>query len=267
MTEVKLVAVDIDGTILHDDKSIDRGLLTVINQLEERGIAFTYITGRNVYSATALQEDLPFRYPFAINNGAAVMSPQNETLASYPIDSAINRALLLKVAQANLPFLAYAADELVYFGSNPILNGFRLFLGSKLPVTYYEETRDYQDLAFFKILVDGLDSDDFDLFITSFKSDFPELILSRNEGSLYVATSPQATKGQALTRICNELGIALQESMVIGDNHNDESMLRACGTAVVMENSEEVILPLADIVIGENNNDAVSRFLSEYFQL
>lgn len=267
MTDIKLVAVDIDGTILHDDKSIDRGLLTVINKLEERGIAFTYITGRNVYSATALQKDLPFRYPFAINNGAAVLSPENETLASYPIDSALNRALLTKVAQSNIPFLAYAADELIYFGSNPILDSFRLFLGSKLPVSYYDAIRDYKDLSFFKILVDGLDSDDFAAFIAAFKNDFPELILSKNEGSLYVATSPQATKGQALTRICNELGIDLQESMVIGDNHNDESMLKACGTAVVMENSEEVIFPLADIVIGENNTDAVSRFLNEYFQL
>ncbi len=267
MNRIKLVVVDIDGTILHDDKSVDRGLFDVVQRLKNKDIAFTYATGRNIYSTLELMKVLPFDYPFAINNGAMICSTGLDIIHAWSIPSAYNNALLGLLEGQDQAYLAYAQTELIYAGTDPILDKFRQFLTDKLQVSEFDAARDYRKLDFYKITVNSTSWSEFEDFISKVTTEFTELRFARNEGPLYVMSSPEATKGQALERICAEMGVSLQECMVIGDNHNDRSMLESSAVSVAMGNSESEILEFADIVIGSNNEDGVSRFLTEYFSL
>lgn len=267
MNAIKLVVVDIDGTILHDDKTVDRHLFNVVQQLKQQGIAFTYATGRNIYSTLEVKKDLPFDHPFAINNGAMIYTPTLDILHTWSIPKAYINKLLEVLNRQNQAFLAYSPTALIHTGTDPILDKFRQFLSDKLPLNDYLVSRDYSALEFYKITVNSASWPEFNAFLEQVTEDYPDLRFARNEGPLYVISSPEATKGQALERICREMGLALQECMVIGDNHNDRSMLEESGVAVAMGNSELEILDVADIVIGSNNDDGVSRFLRDYFSL
>ncbi len=268
MRNIKMIVLDFDGTIVRDDKSVDRGLAEVMHKLKDLGILVSFATGRNIYSTMALARQLPFELPFAINNGAMICEADGTPLASWSIPTYLNNALLQDMHTNGLSFLAYADEEVVFYGTNPVLNGFRDFLATKLPTSDYNSKRDYGHLAFYKILLDAEDAEDFDGFRAFFEAKYSaEVSLAGNEGSLFVITSPEATKGNALKYLCDKLEVDLTECMVIGDNHNDYSMMEAGGLAVAMGNSEAPILEIADIIIGSNNDDSVSAFLTEYFSL
>ena len=73
----------------------------------------------------------------------------------------------------------------------------------------------------------------------------------------------KAQKGIALEKLAETLGVELNETMAIGDNLNDISMLKRVGTSVAMGNATSEVKAIADVVTGENTHDGVAEAIEK----
>lgn len=83
------------------------------------------------------------------------------------------------------------------------------------------------------------------------------------DGNWYKFTKKEATKENAIAKLCEILGISEKNVMAFGDDLADIGMLKMCGIGVAMGNAVDEVKEVSDIVIGTNDEDGIAVFLEE----
>lgn len=254
---IKLIATDLDGTLLRDDKTFDVGRLQdLLPQLSSAGMLFVAASGNSYTKLAHYFEGLTDQMAFVAENGALVVV-DNQVV----VKQTIPRQRWQQVVAALL--------------TSPLMTGQKVLL-SGLTGSYALTSADAGYLAKMRFFYPDLQlvadlnavTDD----ITKVATHFPpstvavgEAFLNRIEGVVATTSGYQSidviadgvSKGAALIQLAARLGISTSEIAVFGDNLNDLSMLEAAGYAVAMGNGVEAVQACADKVIGSNNDDAV----------
>ena len=273
---VKLIAFDLDGTLLDDDKHLPPENLTALQAAHAQGIFLVPATGRIL---KALPEELLapglFRY-FIFANGALVYDLQ-EQRALYRARIEPELAVRLCTYMDTLPVLydCYRGDcgymtQWMYdrapefFETEPHI--LKLVKSLRRPVPNLKQ----------KIQADGLPLEKLQMFFRPEHMDerarqlelvpqlFPELIASSSLRNNIEINSARAGKGNALRALCEKLDLDTSESVAFGDGLNDADMLRAAGRGCAMQNAIPAVKEAADVTVETNNDAGVGK---EIFRL
>jgi len=273
---VKLIAFDLDGTLLDDDKHLPPENLTALQAAYAQGIFLVPATGRIL---KALPEELLapglFRY-FIFANGALVYDLQ-EQRALYRARIEPELAVRLCTYMDTLPVLydCYRGDcgymtQWMYdrapefFETEPHI--LKLVKSLRRPVPDLKQ----------KIQEDGLPLEKLQMFFRPEHMDerarqlepvpqlFPELIASSSLRNNIEINSARAGKGNALRALCEKLDLDTSESVAFGDGLNDADMLRAAGRGCAMQNAVPAVKEAADVTVETNNDAGVGK---EIFRL
>ena len=273
---VKLIAFDLDGTLLDDDKHLPPENLAALQAAHTQGIFLVPATGRIL---KALPEELLapglFRY-FIFANGAAVDDLQ-EQQALYRARIEPELAVRLCTYMDTLPVLydCYRGDcgymtQWMYdrapefFETEPHI--LKLVKSLRRPVPDLKQ----------KIQEDGLPLEKLQMFFRPEHMDerarqlelvpklFPELIASSSLRNNIEINSARAGKGNALRALCEKLDLDTSESVAFGDGLNDADMLRAAGRGCAMQNAVPAVKEAADVTVETNNDAGVGK---EIFRL
>ena len=273
---VKLIAFDLDGTLLDDDKHLPPENLAALQAAHAQGIFLVPATGRIL---KALPEELLapglFRY-FIFANGALVYDLQ-EQQALYRARIEPELAVRLCTYMDTLPVLydCYRGDcgymtQWMYarapefFETEPHI--LKLVKSLRRPVPELKQ----------KILEDRLPLEKLQMFFRPEHMDerarqlelvpqlFPELIASSSLRNNIEINSARAGKGNALRALCEKLDLDTSESVAFGDGLNDADMLRAAGRGCAMQNAIPAVKEAADVIVETNNDAGVGR---EIFRL
>lgn len=273
---VKLIAFDLDGTLLDDDKHLPPENLAALQAAHAQGIFLVPATGRIL---KALPEELLapglFRY-FIFANGALVYDLQ-EQQALYRARIEPELAVRLCTYMDTLPVLydCYRGDcgymtQWMYdrapefFETEPHI--LKLIKSLRRPVPELKQ----------KILEDRLPLEKLQMFFRPEHMDerarqlelvpqlFPELIASSSLRNNIEINSARAGKGNALRALCGKLGLDALESVAFGDGLNDADMLRAAGRGCAMQNAVPAVKEAADVIVETNNEAGVGK---EIFRL
>ena len=273
---VKLIAFDLDGTLLDDDKHLPPENLAALQAAYAQGIFLVPATGRIL---KALPEELLapglFRY-FIFANGALVYDLQ-EQQALYRARIEPELAVRLCTYMDTLPVLydCYRGDcgymtQWMYerapefFETEPHI--LKLVKSLRRPVPELKQ----------KILEDRLPLEKLQMFFRPEHMDerarqlelvpqlFPELIASSSLRNNIEINSARAGKGNALRALCGKLGLDASESVAFGDGLNDADMLRAAGRGCAMQNAVPAVKEAADVIVETNNEAGVGK---EIFRL
>ena len=246
---VKLIAFDLDGTLLDDDKHLPPENLAALRTAYERGIFLVPATGRIL---KALPEELLepglFRY-FIFANGALVYDLQ-EQRALYQARIDPELAVRLCAYMDTLPVLydcyrgdcgymtAWMYDKAPeFFETEPHI--LKLVKSLRRPVPDLKQ----------KILEDQIPLEKLQMYFRQEHMDerarqlelvprlFPELIASSSLRNNIEINSARAGKGNALRALYGQLGLDVSESVAFGDGLNDADMLRAAGRGCAMQNA------------------------------
>lgn len=267
MLRPELIAFDLDGTLLTDDKQIPDENLAALRAADDAGIMLVPATGRILRGLpdSLLKLGL-FRY-FIFANGAEVYDLKEQ--------KAIHRAridpmLAVRVCEYmdELPVLydcyrgeyGYmtawmydAAPE--YFKTEPEI--LKLVRSLRIPVPDLKEDIQREGIPVEKLQMyfrtDQMEERRRQL--TEVPRYFPELMCSCSLKNNIEINSAAAGKGNALLSLCELLGIDRAGSVAFGDGLNDADMLRAAGRGCAMENAIPAVKESADVIV-ENNNDA-----------
>ena len=271
---VRLVALDIDGTLLRSDKTISPRTRDAIDQARREGVRLVLVTGRRHPSARRVAEDLGGGVPLVLHNGALVMEG-GSVLRCRPLPrAAARRAIHAGRAEGREPVLhCGAAGE-----------GFLLVDEAARPsglVGYYLE-RSRADVRLVSDLLAAVDAEEpiqvmfggtcaeMDALSPRLDADLGDEV--RVERTVYPASGvvlldvlhPAVGKAEALGFLQGRWGIAASETLAIGDNWNDREMVERAGLGFVMGNAPREMLALGLPALPTNDEDGVARAIEEH---
>lgn len=269
--DIRLVAMDLDGTALQSDRcSFSKRLHAALEKAHTRGIAIVPVTGRQFkLLPPVLQEDHVWKDLAVLCNGGQIRRINTgELLHSLNIEPAALRQLLNLAEKYSLP-IEFSVDSTLH-----------LTKGS------YDKQLPFPSLAFHRDtilaehgrIVDSLEPlchleiEKVNLLcITEDIRDAVQQELTNIAVSAVWASStsmeithPDATKGQALQHLCRLLNIPMEAVMALGDSGNDITMLRRAGLGVAMGNAPAFVKAAANVCTETNTLDGAAIAIETY---
>jgi hypothetical protein len=261
MNGIKLIAVDLDDTLLDPGLRITPRVKQAVRRAAERNVTVALATGRMFRAALPYAEELGLTAPLITYQGALVKDRAGVEYYYQPVPRNLARDVVTYLTPTGCHLQVYVDDTLCMAALTPegeryarlsgvaprVVGDLRRFLNfppTKIVLIAHEE------------VIDGL---------------LPDLT-ARYTGLLHVSKSkphflefshPDATKGEALKRLTAELGVDREEVMAIGDGYNDIPMLEYAGLAVVVENARTEIKAYAGHVTAANHSDGVALAIEE----
>lgn len=266
LKKIKLVACDLDGTLLSSENQIGEGTMQLVKELKDYGIRFTLITGRVHSASVKYAKKLGIEDPIVSLNGALVKFPEGETIkAFYLPEKKVLKALDL-AERYFVNILFYSEDKVIYTPENTI---FPSYIGNLEAETmevdsYYDHTDKVLRVVFSSdrslILHKIAHKLELPFFSNISTSIYPSLKYDR---LTYLEVKRRGiSKATGLKYVCKYYGLKCKEVVGIGDFYNDLEFLKKVGVAVAMKNAIAEVRFNADYVTTKTNDeDGVGEFL------
>lgn len=263
MSKYKLIAVDLDDTLLDSRRRISQRTIETIQRVQQRGIYVTFATGRMFCSAQPFAKQLNIDLPLITYQGALIKNVLSEEVLLHrtiPLDLA--RQLIKLLQQDNYHINLYIDDDLFVAQANEL--GERYARNCRVDLNVVGDL-----LAFMKVAPTKILAVDSPQRISKLQQQLEQIY---TPDVLHICTSkpeflelshPEATKGHALAELAKLFNVRQQEIMAIGDSYNDIEMLEYAGLAVVMDNAHDDIKKFADYIAPSNDQDGVAEVLEK----
>lgn len=272
--KIKLIAYDLDGTLLADDKTIPAENLKALQYAADKGVITVPASGRHINGLPEEIKALPFtRYCILINGAKVYDIAGDEVLYRAELSNETALALFDYARTQGCLYDCYINDGGYMTKSMyDLLDEFiddKHFL--KYALTIRTPVPDLPELVrefggnvqkvqfFFRSGDDERRREQIELLPQLFEG----IITSSSIPGNIEINSSKAGKGPALEALCKCLGISPEETLVFGDGTNDLSMFGPAGIAAAPANAVEEVLAAADIVTDSNNNAGIAKTIYE----
>ncbi|MEN6348797.1 MAG: Cof-type HAD-IIB family hydrolase, partial [Syntrophomonas sp.] len=256
---IKLVAIDLDDTLLDSGLKISDKCNQAINEVQERGILVTLATGRMFRSALPYAGALKMDIPLITYQGALVKnSLSRETLYYQPVPRDLGTRVMEFFKNAGIHYQAYFGDELCMESLSPEGQYYAELSGIKplLVENLIAASRKHEAL---KILAVCYDEDLILQMERELKSLYGDVAnITRSKPIFLEVMSNRANKGEALQVVAEHYHIQREEVLALGDSYNDLAMIEWAGTGVAMGNARDAVKEAADYVTLSNEEEGVA---------
>ena len=261
---IRLVATDLDGTLLHADGTVTARTREVLTAVEELGVTVVFVTGRPVRWMHALWEHVGDHGLAICSNGGIVYDVHARAVRScrpIPVETGLQVARLMR---EGIPGTTFALEKTTGFGREPRYME-RHDLPEELQVGPLEEIFDDRTV---KLLARHEERDPQEFWAETERL-VGHLVTTTwsSVGALVEISAAGVTKATTLAALCDELGIRDEEVVAFGDMPNDLAMLAWAGTSYAMANAHPSVLDLADRTAPSHEDDGVAAVLEELFRL
>ena len=254
---IKLIAVDMDGTLLDDNKNISLRNKEAVQKAIKAGIIVIFASGRAFAGVRIYAEYLDLKVPLVIYNGAAVIeSKSKKVFYEKPINIETARAIIRYCGQKGYHIQTYINDKFQVFKHNSFSENYCKVFGIEEEILG-DSMCDIM-ISPYKMLVIA-NNEKFQAVRNDLEQKFSKQIdFSSSMPNYLEMVEIGVNKWSAVKSVGAMYGIAPTNIMCIGDNNNDYSMIKNAGIGVAMENSNECILKIAKIITAKNTEDGVA---------
>ncbi|MBP8673252.1 MAG: HAD family phosphatase [Synergistales bacterium] len=260
---LKLIAIDLDGTLLNSENAISPRTETAIRRAAESGIVVTIATGRMYRSALAIAQKLGLDVPLITYNGALVRSVSGKTYYHRPIPESLAHRVMELFKGMGWYIQTYLDDTLYVRSLDEKAKAYATIAGVEaIPLGDALYTLEGEPT---KMLGIADSPEEAGAMCESLKADFGTklfIAISQAPNATYVEIChPEVSKGKALAMLAQNLSIKKEEIMAIGDSGNDVSLLDAAGIPVAMANARSEVKERAQIITKSNDEDGVALII------
>ncbi|MDF2649122.1 MAG: hydrolase [Paenibacillus sp.] len=258
----KLVAADLDDTLLRDDLTISQETIDAMHQAVAKGVTVTIATGRSFPSAAKIANQIGLNVPIITYQGALIKNLLDEEVLyerTVPVESA--RLLLDFCEKRNLHLQLYHGDQLYAGEDNEKIKAYvRL---SKTPYII-GDLRQWIDIPQPKMLIVDTPEvcDQLREELLPLLGD--KLHITKSKPHYLEFMHKEGTKGHAITFLAEHIGCSLDDVIALGDAWNDREMLEVAGLGVAMDNALPQLKELANYVTKSNNDDGVRHVIEKF---
>ncbi len=269
---IRMVGLDLDGTLLNDRKKMSDYTRSVLEEAIAQGCVVLIATGRPICAVSKEVLDVKgMKYALTVNGGKILDLETGEVLYSKPVpfEKAVE---VLKICceydiipeiltSGHIYTNAKCMTHLEDYYSNPSM--IEYVVNTRTPVedvtALLHQTKESIDKlrAVFRYPEERLEA-------RRRLEAMPGLVIV-NSSNVDLEINVEGTdKGSGLLWLGEQLGISREEIMACGDSNNDYEMLKAVGWSVAMGNSEEAIKEIADYITDTNDNDGVAKAFEKF---
>ena len=270
---VRLIALDLDGTLLDSGKRLSARNRAALEGAAAKGVHVVPTTGRFFGMMPEAIRALPFvRYAITVN-GAQVYDRETDTAlarAEIPVATAIAAMEVLDgfdcIYDCYQDSWGWMTDAMqrkaeLYAPDAHYLKMIREF---RKPVPELKAHLAAKGADVQKVMCFARDAADLPTIQGALAARFPELVLTRSTPNNVEINHALAHKGEAMRRLAEALGFGLAECMAFGDGLNDLTMVRDAGLGVAMANAAPEVLVAAKFVAPSNDEDGVAVALERF---
>jgi Cof subfamily protein (haloacid dehalogenase superfamily) len=272
---IRLIALDIDGTLLNSRWEVSRANSRAIHEATRRGIEVAIVTGRRYDFALPVVQQIDSPVTMMVNNGALVRTSDGKTHLRHLLP----RETASLVLTATTPWRDCAAvvfdrpqeNQVILESidwSDPARGSYytrnRKFLGEASPLESCLDEDPIQ--VMFTGAMEPMRQVEQTLMTTAFSGDFSVAVTvyPEKDFAMIDVIHPSVSKGAALAEWAGFRGIAPQEILAVGDNHNDLEMLSFAGIPVVMGNGVPELKARGWHVTRSNDDDGVAAAIHRF---
>jgi Cof subfamily protein (haloacid dehalogenase superfamily) len=275
-TSIRLIATDIDGTLLNPQFKISSEDLAALRRAHDAGVEIVLVTGRRHTFALPIAQQLGFDLWLISSNGAITRSLSGETFHRdlMPRQTCLEVVGAMQEFRGNtvLTFDTETKGAIVIEHLDELNGSIRRWLEKNMPyiefviplerslITDPVQTMFCGSMDRMGKVLHALESAGLDNRVTILRTEYPERDLSMID-----VLNAGCSKGHALERWAIHRGYRRAEVMAIGDNHNDVEMLEFAGHPVIMGNACEELRSRGWRVTGSNGECGVATAIGEIF--
>jgi len=263
--QYKLIALDMDGTVLDSNKKIGARTLSAIHRAVECGVKVIISTGRSYQGVRGYNEILKLETPMISYHGGMVLQPTDETIL---YQRTLREEDALAIMRLGLEFgvsqVIWSNERLYTFADSPHIREYAENMGISFTIAEAKMAETFAKQGVSKIIW----SDEPEQ-VARYIQELPSLL----DGDMAYCTScshfleftdKHVSKGKALAFLSEYFQIAPEEMIAVGDGMNDKAMLKYAGLGVAMGNASDVVKGFADVVTRTNDEDGVADVIEAY---
>ena len=274
MKQIKLVASDLDGTLLNKNKEITPRLFDALKKLDELGIYFVPSTGRPFGTVPLAIKELPFLKYVITSNGAAIYDAveQKNIIENFLTPEAVDA--VIKIAKELPVITEYFIEGKAYIAKD-IYDDLAPFNLTESHVTYIKNSRTPVEDFWNEMKRNNTVLENINLVFADMelRKETWDRLKALGLASVTAATTKNieitslfATKAKALEKLCEVLGFTRENVLAMGDGDNDMPMIEFAGIGVAMANGEDHIKEAADIIADDCDDFGAAKILEQIIE-
>ncbi|WP_425378020.1 Cof-type HAD-IIB family hydrolase [Spiroplasma endosymbiont of Polydrusus pterygomalis] len=277
MTDIKLIAVDLDGTALNSTGEMSPRTLRILKELISKDIKLVIATGRPLYQSKDIAEKLGLiddnDFTVSLNGSVVTNNATKELLFCDFLNQQLLREIYLDVINFDLETLImFDADHSSFNKMLLHCKGFK----DKITKNYLATFAEAKDEVTACLYSTNFDINVNKIYISSYTSDVNRFVAKwkgkieisqeiRGDRSSLEITSRQINKATGIAKICEKYQLTTKNVLAFGNEHNDVAMLQWSGIGVAMENAPTDVKAIADLVTDDNDHDGIAKVIEKLF--
>ena len=268
MTQYKVLALDLDGTLTNSDKIVTPRTKAALRQAAEQGVRIVRASGRPTAGIRPLARELGLEqtggYILSYNGGKIIDCATGETLYRKQLDAKYVPQLCSFAREQGVVIITYNKQGVVTESPEDEWALKECFTCG-LPMQRVEDLAAYVDYPICKMLI-TLDPARRDEVLAAGRKVFEGRIDLYPSSPFFIEAVPLGVaKDVSLAGLLEEMGLTRDNLMACGDGLNDRSMIRYAGVGVAMQNAEPPVKEAADYVTeADNNHDGVAEAIEKF---
>lgn len=270
----RLVAIDVDGTLLTSAEVISPATRAAIRDVLRRGVRVVLVTGRSFPQARPFAEELELTTPLILHNGALVKDVAGRVFDVRLLDGETAREVISRARAQGVDLIVFDDPDgdgrAVIEAIAPENERLRRYLSRwRRPAEWVPDLWRYADHAVLALttvdrwekacrFAEAIERDCGER-VRVWRTEYPQ-----RDVALVDIVSSECSKAAALDRLARRWGIAPSEILVVGDNRNDLEMLAYAGLGILMGNADEELKALGYVVTGTNDEDGLADALRRF---
>ena len=268
----RLVALDIDGTILDSRGQVGPRIKVAVHRAQEAGVAVVLATGRRFRAAQPIAEELAIRAPLVLNNGALVVEPDGEEIFYHqPLEpqTAVQAVRLLEEeGMAPILYRHTTSGPDVFYRVPTQDPWFKRFYDRPDIALQVPDLEAISALGPEKILVwdqkDRLYALEDWLRAALGRRARVFISLDDAEHATLEVVHGSCSKADGVRRVASRMGVLRRQVLAVGDHLNDLELIRYAGLGVAMGNARDEVKATARLVTGTNDEEGAAEVLERY---
>ncbi len=265
---IKLIAIDIDGTLLNNQHQVTKEVHEALKKAEAQGVKIVLCTGRPITGVKGLLKELDLykESDFVITyNGSLVQATHtNEIISKFGLSH--EDYLEIDLLARKLGVHLHSETEDTMYTSNRDISPYTILEAHlvDMPLKFRTPEEMTADLSIIKMMM--IDEPALlDEIIPKIPADFLEKYTVVKSTPFFLEIlNKEVDKGAAVERLAKHLGLEQSEVMAIGDNENDLTMIQYAGLGVAMENATENVKNSAKVITTSNDAHGVAVAIEKY---
>lgn len=264
----KMIASDLDDTLLTRDKKISEENIDAIKRAAEKGVIFVISTGRLYASAKKIADLLGVNSPIICTNGAIIVDDSGRVLTREKIEyDALSRIedVAIKYDQYYYFYDKYNVYTKINTTKEKNYSHFFPHTKDSVKLINYENISELKskNIPIYKSIFISL-SDEILSKIQLELGKINDIAVTSSFRNNVEVNNKNVSKGIALEKLAEYYGIKREEVIAIGDNRNDISMIEYAGLGIAVNNAGDEIKNCADYVTVSNEESAISKVIKEF---